>query len=185
MPGSVGLFNQLLENHISKIAPNYILDVGCGSGSYSDMFKRVAPDAILEAVEPTEKYWSEYNLHNKYHTLHKMEIQEFTKQDNKIYDVIVCFDILEHLYLSEAIDTLECLTYCSRDIIIAWPTNVNQGNHEGNPYEKHKSNMKLSDLTRFDITFYQKVPLDNFDNDIMMYHYAHIKGIHGGYCPFL
>ena len=181
MPWSVGVFNNTLENHISKIAPEYILDVGCGSGSYSDMFKRVAPNAVLEAVEPTEKYWSVYDLHDKYHTLHKMEIQEFTKLDNKTYDLIVCFDILEHLYLSEAIDTLECLTYCSRNIIIAWPTNVNQGNHEGNPYEKHKSNMTLSDLTRFDITYYQKTTLEQN----MMYHYAHIKGIHGGYCPFI
>jgi SAM-dependent methyltransferase len=177
MPWSVGLFNQLLESHISKLEPTNILDVGCGSGSYSDMFKRVAPDAVLEAVEPTDKYVTEYDLINKYHLLYKMPIQEFTKLDNKIYDVVVCFDILEHLYLSEAIDTIECLTYCSRNIIIAWPTNVNQGNHEGNPYEKHKSNMTLSDLTRFDITHYQKVPLDYNS----MYHYACIKGIHGQY----
>ena len=177
MPWSVGLFNNLLETHIAKIEPTNILDVGCGSGSYSEMFKRVAPDAVLEAVEPTERYWSEYDLMHKYHLLHKMPIQEFTKLDTKIYDVIVCFDILEHLYLSEAIDTIECLRYCSRNIIIAWPTDVPQGNHEGNQYEKHKSNMTLSDLMRFDITFYQKVPLDHN----AMYHYACIRGVHGGY----
>ena len=181
MPWSVGLFNNLLETHVAKIQPTNILDVGCGSGSYSEMFKRAAPRAVLEAVEPTEKYWSAYKLQDKYHILHKMEIQEFTKQDNKIYDLITCFDVLEHLYLSEVIDTLECLTYCSRNIIIAWPTNVDQGNHEGNPYEKHKSNMTLSDLIRFDITYYQKVPLEHN----AMYHYAHIKGLHGEYCPFL
>ena len=182
MPWSVGLFNQLLESHIEKIAPSTILDVGCGSGSYSEMFKRVAPNALLEAVEPTERYWTEYGLCLKYHLLHRMSVQEFTRMDIKIYDLVVCFDILEHLYLSEAIDVLECLTYSARNIIIAWPTNVPQGNHEGNPYEKHKSNMTLADLTRFNITYYQKVPLDHSD---YMYHYAHIKGMHGDYCPFL
>ena len=181
MPWSVGLFNSVLETHISKIAPREILDVGCGAGIYSALFNRVAPDAILEAVEPTESYWTEYDLASKYNILHKMSIQEFTKTDTKVYDLIVCFDILEHLYLSEAIDILECLSYCSRNIIFAWPTNVPQGNYEGNPYEKHKSNMTLADLTRFNITYYQKTPLEQN----CTYHYAHIKGIHGDHCPFV
>ena len=179
MPGSVGLFDKLLVEHITQIKPHTILDVGCGSGNYRHMKAVAPPGATIEAIEPTEKYWTEFDLENKYDVLHKMTVQDFTKTDAKMYDLVNCFDILEHLYLSEAIDTLETLTYCARNIIIAWPTNVSQGHWEGNPYEKHKSNMKLSDLTRFDITFYQKVPLENFGN--MMYHYAHIKGIHGEY----
>lgn len=179
MPGSVGLFDDLLVSHITKIRPHSILDVGCGSGNYRHMKAVAAPGATIEAVEPTERYWSEYDLENKYDVVHKMTIQDFTKTDCKFYDVAVCLDILEHLYLSEAIDTLETLTYCAHNIIIAWPTNVNQGHWEGNPYEKHKSNMTLSDLARFDITFYQKVPLEDVGN--AMYHYACIKGIHGKY----
>jgi SAM-dependent methyltransferase len=175
MPGSVGLFDDLIRSHISKTQPMSILDVGCGSGNYAHMKQFGAPNATIEAVEPTERYWSEYDLENKYDVLHKMTVQDFTKTDN-YYDLTMCIDVLEHLYLSEAIDMIECLAYSSQYIIIAWPTDVNQSCWEGNPYEKHKSNMTLSDLTRFDIVHYEKTPLDR-----LMYHYACIKTMHGKY----
>ena len=183
MPGSVGSFNEVLARHVAKIAPTSILDVGCGAGFHGHLFRAIAPTAQLEAIEPTEKYWTDYNLENTYNILHKMTVQDFTETDTKIYDLVICFDILEHLYLSEAIDTIECLLYSTRNMIIAWPTNYTQGHWEGNPYEKHKSNMTLADLTRFDITYYQKVSLVE-DNSIM-YHYAHIKSMHGKYCPLV
>ena len=133
---------------------------------------------ILTAARTTEvlnAQWSEFDLENKYDVLHKTTIQDFTKKD-EYYDLIMCVDVLEHLYLSEAIDMIECLTYSCRYIIIAWPTDVNQDCWEGNPYEKHKSNMTLSDLTRFNIVHYEKTPLDQF-----MYHYACIKAVQGKY----
>jgi SAM-dependent methyltransferase len=175
MPGSVGLFDDLIVSHIRKMQPTSILDVGCGSGNYARMREFAAPNATIEAVEPTERYWSEFDLENKYDVLHKMTIQDFTKKDHYC-DLTICLDVLEHLYLSEAIDMIECLSYNCHYIIVVWPTDVNQSCWEGNPYEKHKSNMMLSDLTRFNIVHYEKTPLDQ-----TMYHYACIKTMHGKY----
>ena len=177
VPGSAGLFDNKLIDHISKIQPHSILDVGCGSGNYRHMKAVAAPGAMIEAIEPTERYWEEYELEKKYDILHKMTLQDFTKTDTKLYDVVVCTDVLEHLYLNEAIDMIECLSYSARYIIIIWPTDCPQECWEGNPYEKHKCNMKLSDLTRFDIIHYEKVVL----GDIARYHYALIKTMYGAY----
>ena len=175
MPASAGFFDDVLVNHIRKIQPASILDVGCGCGNYAHVNIFGAPNATIEAVEPTEKYWSDYDLENKYDVLHKTTLQDFTKKDWQ-YDLIMCIDVLEHLYLSEAIDMIECLSYNCNYIIIGWPTDYTQDCWEGNPYEKHKSNMTLSDLNRFNIVHYEKTP-----NGSSMYHYACIKTSHGKY----
>jgi SAM-dependent methyltransferase len=159
------------------INPSTVLDVGCGYGNYSKFVKDLLPNVVIDAVEPTTKYVDEYDLVSKYNTVYNVSIQEYTRKDHRIYDAIICFDILEHLYLSEAIDTLECLRYYCKNLLIAWPTNAFQACWGGNHYEKHKCNIYLSDLTRFNITSYMKTPIDANNN--IEYHYAHIIGLHG------
>ena len=179
MPSSSNNFDEVLLADLRKIQHSSLLDVGCGMGVYSEIIKNVFPDETIEmhAVEPTEKYITEYNLKEKYDVVFNETIQDFTKKVEKIYDVILCSDVLEHLYLSEAIDTIDCLTYNCRHLIMMWPTGQNQGWYEGNYFEKHKCNISLIDLKRFDIRHYKNELLDP-PTYIPVYHYALIKGIH-------
>ena len=176
MPGSLPNFDDKFAQHLVDINPNSFLDVGCGAGNYSHLVKSFVPNIEhLHAIEPTEQYITEYDLNSKYNKIYNCTIQDFLKQDIPIiYDVAYCSDVLEHLFLSEAIDTIDSLLYCCRWVIVKWPTNVNQGWCEGNYYEKHKSNMVLTDLQRFNIHYYAKLSPDYG----MEYHYCVISGFH-------
>ena len=181
MPGSLRILDDHLKERlqiINRTLPiKSILDVGAGDGAYAGYLKDICPEAKLHAVEPTESYVTEYDLASKYDTVFPQTIREFLESDTPhIYDVARCGDVLEHLFLSEAIDTIECLLYCCRRVIVMWPTNASQGWWEGNKYEKHKSNFTLSDLSRFNVVSYLKVPIEGTGN----YHYAEICGMHSG-----
>ena len=179
MPSSSNTFDHLLLEDLKHIQKKSLLDVGAGMGVYPEIIKSALPGEVHEfhAVEPTEKYILEYKLNQKYDVVYPQTIQEFTKTVEKIYDVILCSDVLEHLYLSEAIDTIDCLTYNCRHLIMMWPTYQNQGLYEGNYYEKHKCNIFLKDLQRFDIVHYKSQKMDP-PRPFPVYHYALIEGMH-------
>lgn len=176
MPGSLSDFDDVLRGHLSSLNPDRFLDVGCGSGNYGRLARSVLPELYrVHAIEPTTKYIEEYNLDGIYDKVFNCTIQDFLKQDiEDIYDVAFCSDMLEHLFLSEAIDTIDTLLYCSRWLIIKWPSGMNQGWYEGNYFEKHKCNITLNDLQRFNIHYYSKIRVDR----IAEYHYAVISGMH-------
>lgn len=181
MPGSIRVLDDHLKQRLQYInirqPINSVLDVGAGDGAYSWFLRENCPQAQLHAVEPTDTYIKDYELNDKYDKVFPVTIQEFLESDTPhIYDVARCGDVLEHLFLSEAIDTIECLLYCARRVIVMWPTNASQGWWEGNKYEKHKSNFTLSDLSRFNVVSYLKVPIEGTGN----YHYAEICGMHSG-----
>jgi 2-polyprenyl-3-methyl-5-hydroxy-6-metoxy-1,4-benzoquinol methylase len=179
MPGSVGKFNDLIYKFLEEIKPTSILDVGVGAGSYGKLIKNIYPNTTVTGIEPTESYIGQYNLDQVYDSIHVTTIQEYIKGDVGIHDVVLCIDVLEHLFLSEAIDMLEALTYHSKWIILAWPNDVNQNWVDGNYYEKHKSNMVLSDLQRFDVHQYKKVRLESSGRQ--NYNFAVISGMHSSY----
>lgn len=176
MPGSLPCFDEVFTQHITKLNPTSFLDVGCGAGNYSQVVKNAVPSIQhIHAIEPTESYIEQFDLNNKYDRVYNCSIQDFLKQDiDLIYDVAFCSDMLEHLFLSEAIDTIDSLLYCCRWVIAKWPTNVGQGWYEGNYFEKHKCNIVLNDLQRFNIHYYEKL---NPDPGVD-YHYCVISGFH-------
>jgi hypothetical protein len=176
MPGSVGKFNHALMMDYDKINPSSVLDVGASSGNYGRMIREKYPHVFIAAIEPTEDYIKEYNLEKNYNQVFHADFDEVINQNEVTYDMTLCIDVLEHMKLSEAIDALEQLTYCSRWIVAIWPNDVAQGAVGGNIYEKHRSNMTLTDLTRFDVHRYEKVRLE--DNTRQNYNYALIAGMH-------
>ena len=176
MPGSLPDFDGIFANHLVSLRPGRFLDVGCGSGNYGRLARSVLPEpSCLHAIEPTESYIKEFYLDTIYDKIYNCPVQDFLKQDIEgIYDVAYCSDMLEHLFLSEAIDAIDTLLYCSRWVILKWPTGVNQGWHEGNYYEKHKCNITLYDLQRFNIHYYSTIRI----NHAAEYHYCVISGMH-------
>jgi hypothetical protein len=179
MPGSVGKFDDVLMRDLEKMNPSHILDIGAGSGNYGRMIKEKYPSVFVAAIEPTQNYIKEFNLEKNYNQVFHATFDEVIKYNDTIYDLALCIDVLEHMKLSEAIDALEELVYCTRWIAVIWPNDVNQNSVGGNFYEKHRSNMQLSDLLRFDIHHYEKIKLEN--NGRQNYNYALIAGMHSSY----
>jgi SAM-dependent methyltransferase len=181
MPYSSNTFDNVLSDHIYRLSPEKVLDVGSGSGKNGTIVKKINPNIILEGIEPTEKYIEEYNLNSLYNKIYHKDIQKFSKEDSKNrYDVVIIGDVLEHLFRTEVIDYLDYFLYRTKWLIAIWPTNLPQDDSEENHYEIHKNNFTLNDLTsKFNVVYY----VSNFGgwhNDPKIepcyFHYCVIKG---------
>lgn len=158
MPYSSNAFDNLLKEHITKLNPQTILDVGAGAGKNGKLVRDTGYTHTLDCIEPTEGYITEYNLNTIYNTIYPTTLEDFISTKYKFqYDVVIFGDVLEHMFRSKVIDYLDYFLYKSKWIIIIWPNNMPQDDWGGNPYEIHKSNFKISDITeKFDVHFYLK-----------------------------
>jgi hypothetical protein len=158
MPFSSNAFDTTLVDHIKKLNPGTILDVGAGAGKNAKLIRDSGYTNILDGIEPTESYRKEFNLESVYNTVFPVTLQDFIKTEYKFqYDVAIFGDVLEHLFRSEAIDYIDYCLYKCKWLIIIWPNNMPQDAYGDNPYEIHKSNFNINDLTqRFDVQFYLK-----------------------------
>ena len=158
MPFSSDTFNSLLSNHIIKINPQSVLDVGAGAGKYGNIIKSILPNSNVEAIEPTQKYIDDYKLNDIYGKVHCCNVQDFAKNNPRNrYNAVIFGDVLEHFFRSEAIDYIDYFLYRSDWVFALWPTFMPQDDAMDNSYEIHKSNFNLIDLaTKFDIHHYEK-----------------------------
>lgn len=179
MPQSWNIYYDLYKEQIKSLAPKKILDVGPGIGTYGKLSREAIPNNLqIDAVESTTDYIQKFNLKSIYNTVHNKTIQDFLYESARMeYDVAVCGDVLEHLFLHEAISVIDCLLYRCDKVAIIWPTNLKQNsvnidNKEViNDFENHKCNIHLSDLTRFNVLFYVKNKMPHEKDDVY-YHYA-------------
>lgn len=115
--------------------PEYILDIGAGSGTYSDALKQEGYEKNIDALEVWQPYVDKFNLKNKYRKVYSEDVREF---DNFNYDVVIFGDILEHMTKEEALSVWEKVSSQSKYALIAIPIiHYHQGELDGNPYEKH------------------------------------------------
>lgn len=177
MPISLDVYTNDVIKHIKAINPQTILDVGPGIGKYYDIVKSVNPNTICDAVEAESSYIKKYNLQTKYRKVFNEDIVNFVKTNkNDKYDLCIMGDVLEHLFLYEAISVLDAIAYKTKFIMIVWPTNLPQDYEWESTFEMHKSNIKLSDLSRFNIQIYKKTFAFYRNNLPIDMHYAIIAG---------
>jgi hypothetical protein len=181
MPFSANVFDSTLVDHLRKIQPIKVLDVGAGAGKNSHLVRQ-ACSASAEAIEPTESYIADYDLRQLYDKVYEISVQDFclTNPSNR-YSAVIFGDVLEHLFRSEAIDYIDYFLYRSDWVFVIWPTFMPQDDYENNSYEIHKSNFNLIDLSqKFDIHFYAKkfawFHWNDSQNTHCEYNYCAIKG---------
>lgn len=183
MPFSSNTFDGVLADHIFRLSPNSVLDIGSGAGKNGKIVKKINSKIILEGIEPTQKYIEDFNLNSFYDKIYQKDIQTFCKEDSKNrYDVVIIGDVLEHFFRSEAIDYLDYFLYRSKWVIAVWPTNLFQDDAHENHYEIHKNNLDLNDLTsKFNVVYY----VSNFGGwhqdykiEPCNFHYCVLKGRH-------
>jgi hypothetical protein len=83
---------------------------------------------------------------------------------------------MEHMYLNDAIGVIDAMLYKAKHVMLIWPTNLPQDSESEEHYEMHLSNIKLSDLTRFNVEVYKRTYAKCW-NDVPIYaHYALLAG---------
>ena len=122
-------------NKILSVSPKFILDIGAGSGTYSDALKDSDYIGIIDAVEIWQPYIDKFELHSKYRNVYESDVRLF---DNFDYDVVIFGDILEHMTKEQALNVWEKVAAQADYALIAIPIiHYHQGELDGNPYEEH------------------------------------------------
>jgi hypothetical protein len=182
MPYSANTFDHILQEHVMRLKPISILDVGAGAGKNGKLVRQTGYDYQLDCLEPTNNYISEYNLTSIYNTVYPYNISQFIDSLYKFnYDLVIFGDVLEHLFRSQVIDYIDYILYKCKWVIVIWPNNMPQDDYGNNPYEIHRSNFTIHDLTsKFDVQFYLKdfVYYNNNDSNLLesYMNYTLIKG---------
>lgn len=135
MPYSTNYFK---KETIQYITDNYntnskILDIGAGSGTYSDYLKPLGY-INLDCVEVFQNYIEMFNLTSKYN---KVINEDATKLNINFsdYDLIIIGDVLEHISEYDAKILLKKLSVTN--VIVAVPFESPQGESYNNMYEIH------------------------------------------------
>lgn len=112
-----------------------VLDVGAGSGTYSEALSKAGVSVNIDAVEVWKPYIEEFGLSDKYDNVYEVDVRN---HDNFKYDVVIFGDILEHMTEDEALAVWDKVSKQAKSAIIAIPIiHYHQPAINGNPYEEH------------------------------------------------
>lgn len=134
MPYSYGKFKYEIRDKIkcSFNSATEILDVGAGSGVYSDLLWDTHKN--IDALEIFPNYIQMFQLEKKYRSVIQADINHFNFDD---YELLIMGDILEHLTIKDACKILSQIKSNNQGVMIAVPYLFEQGEEYGNVYETH------------------------------------------------
>jgi len=134
MPYSYSKFKKEVQELILKnIKPDaIILDVGAGSGCYSDLLFSTYPR--MDAIEIFENYISMFNLETKYNNVIRGNILDY---DFDVYDFLIMGDVLEHMTVEDAKWMMNKIESNGQSVLVAVPYMYEQGSEFGNEHETH------------------------------------------------
>jgi hypothetical protein len=114
-----------------------VLDIGAGSGTYSDLLKPYVE--VIDAVEVWEPYIQQFRLEDKYGIIHRQDVRDLHIDHWDGYDLVIFGDVLEHMSKEDSLNLWGGLEICAVDYgLISIPiVHYPQGAEFGNPYEVH------------------------------------------------
>ena len=118
-----------------------ILDVGCGEGTYSKLFRRNFPSTKWWGIEVFAPYLARYRLLAKYDRVFHQNVLDFIQEQpaRQRFSVVILGDVLEHLLEKEAIRVYKFFVARSDLVAISIPIiRYPQGPINNNPYEIHR-----------------------------------------------
>ena len=140
MPGSFGVFDDIVAALVRRIAPELFLDIGTGAGKYGTIVRDAAPKCRRIGLEVEPSYISRFNLPSIYDEIWVKDAARLMREDvGSAYDLVIIGDCIEHMPKSLGIDLLNFLTYRSAYTIVLAPEFVIQDAAGGVASEAHIS----------------------------------------------
>jgi len=163
MPSSQ--FSQIstIMNAVARIAPQSVLDVGCGYGKYGMLCREyielwLQKEPRIDAIDVFRPYIKQLQR-AIYDDIYMGEaIKQLKKMDSKSYDLVLAIDILEHFTKEDGLEFIKELRRVGKHVLISTPKRVKeQGDIFGNEYETHRSqwNSLMIDNTNQSTVIYE------------------------------
>ena len=138
MPSSSGKGESFVKLYLPEIAPQKVIDVGCGKGNLVRRYRTPGPH--WTGVEIFEPYIATYQLKKKYEKVICADARE-VDYGVDTYDLAFAGDVLEHMSYEEAQALMQKLQRAAPWVIISIPLGYYpQGTVNGNMHERHITN---------------------------------------------
>jgi hypothetical protein len=123
-------------------AHTWVLDIGPGMGTYSDLLRDSDSGEVWCAVEAWAPYVDEFGLWEKYDRVSVGDVRHLaTNGDYDLYDIVIAGDVLEHMSNYDAVKVIDRIQQSAtvNDLFVSVPIiHAPQGAVGGNPFEEHK-----------------------------------------------
>lgn len=140
MPGSFGIFDDVVSETIRVLQPKTLLDIGAGAGKYGRMAASVSPQTKRVGIEIEPSYIEQYALNDLYHEVRQTDAATLMQTGHdEMYDLAIIGDCIEHMPKSVGLDLLNFLTYRTQYTLILSPEFCLQGSVNGVGSESHIS----------------------------------------------
>lgn len=123
------------------IAPETVVDVGAGAGTYANLMRQDRGTAPWRnrwtAIEAWEPYVAEYGLDKLYDQVITSDARHLSWPTYRA-DLVIAGDVLEHMAREDAKRLLKRIRQGATNLIVSIPVlHLAQGAVNGNPYERH------------------------------------------------
>lgn len=134
MPDSIAYFDTPILRFIEKtFSPaTRVIDVGAGEGRWGKYLQGSCP---VDAIEPDTTYVMKYSLNALYDNVFYMKAEEFERWG--CYDLVIMFDVLEHLDPDAARLLLERISGAGCSILLKVPYLWEQDHLRPDDFELH------------------------------------------------
>ena len=157
MPYSDPSFDAEIAKFVKNHPMSKYLDIGVGSGKYSEIINKNVKNPTIVGVEAETDYISQFKLKEKYSVLYNQKIEDFIDENPDFHtDIVIIGDCIEHLKKSDGVDILHFLVYRSSYIILVFPTQYVQYSWKGHSTEAHRSVWDASDFKQFEFKIKRK-----------------------------
>jgi SAM-dependent methyltransferase len=152
MPGSFPVFDAVVRQLVTLLAPQRALDIGAGAGKYGRMLAELAPGCHREGIELEPRYVQAHGLDTLYHRLHVADATQWWQQHpGEDFDLVLAGDCIEHLPKSAGLDLLNAMVYRCGYLVLLAPEFIVQGAVDGVAAERHLSVWSERDLHWHDL----------------------------------
>jgi len=156
---------KLIQKHVNS--NDTVLDLGCGimqattdsitkSNRKKKLFRKKEPEVLECKTVLGCDIWDKYlNVAKNYFPVAKISMNELDRFMDDSFDVVICLDVLEHLELKEALNSIDQMKRISRKKVIVYTPSKFKTNEEHvenvwnlgeNLYQEHKCFIEPSKL---------------------------------------